>query len=187
MESRRTKGFICSCPTWNHGIRYIMLYRVCLLLRYILIISRTFKTILAFRKHFRLEPKYPAPSRNTVKAWVENFNDWFCESNQASGSCPNRQLKTSRATPNFSCEQSPSRSGKEHLAALRDFLAGFPPPSESRTMRFVISSLSYKIAITRQQQLKLAAYRLIFANKIIEMLDRAIHTRPFFIMRNGFG
>jgi len=77
------------------------------------------KTMRAFCRNFKISPRKPIPSRNTLKLWVHNFRE---KGSVLKSKHPGQQRST-RTPENIECvrsalQKSPGRSHRKHAASL---------------------------------------------------------------------
>lgn len=119
-----------------------------------------------FRSHFHISPRGKVPTRNTILQWIQNFR----ETGSALKKKPGGSARSVRTPGNVEAVRhailnSPRRSAKQHSQALG---------LSNTSVRRILHDLNfhpYKIVTVQMLKPQDIMRRILFANKMREMLD----------------
>ncbi len=125
------------------------------------------KTIRAFRRKFKIAPRKPVPSKNTVKLWVKNFR----EKGILRKSKPPGLPRSSRTPENIervrnAFQKSPRRSLRKHAANL-----GLKPTTVRRILHDDLNYHPYKLLMTQELLPTDPAARLDFSQRVLLAIE----------------
>jgi len=125
------------------------------------------KTMRAFCRNFKISPRKPIPSRNTLKLWVHNFRE---KGSVLKSKHPGQQRST-RTPENIervrsAFQKSPERSHRKHAASL-----GMKASTIRRILHDDLNFHPYKILMTQELLPTDLTARLNFSQRLLLAIE----------------